>query len=42
MFSICISIYFSIIGIRKYVIIILYVTSVALVHRLFISNEYKS
>ena len=42
LFSICISIYFSIIDIRKYVIERLYITSVTQVHGLVISNAYNN
>ena len=41
LFSICMSIYFSIIDIRKYVIKRLYITSVTQVHGLVISNDYN-
>ena len=41
-FSICMSIYFNIIDIRKYVIKRLYITSVTQVHGLVSSNDYNS
>ena len=42
LFSICISIYFNIICMRKYVIKRLLITSVTQVHGLIINNDYNS
>ena len=41
LFSICMSIYFSSIGIRKYVIKRLYIASVTQVNGLVISNDFN-